>query len=207
MTFTALSIIQPWPYMILRPDVTDPAVRADLLETGRIKDCENRDWETPVRGWVLIHSSSSRLAQWKYTAAELFGAKLGVEVPLRDNLVYGAVIGAARVDECRWGYRSKWYTGPRAIVFGASVPFASPVFCEGRPRFFQLPLDERSAANGKKWTNEQCAAYADRAASKRRDLVHAIASAGLAKAFGIAAEQISTPAPAIAAATDSSFLL
>lgn len=137
-TFTALSVINPWPWLILRPDVADPAARAQLRAQRLMKDCENRDWETPVRGWVLLHASKTRLAKWDFQAAKLFAAKRGIDIPLGD-LPYGAIVGAVRVDDCRWGYPSPWYVGERAFVFGDAVPFAQPVTCDGAPRFFQLP--------------------------------------------------------------------
>lgn len=172
MTFTALSIIQPWPWVILRPDIVEPGARAALRAGRWIKDCENRDWETPVRGWVLIHASSRRYAQWDYTAAALFAAKRGVDVPLRDNLPYGAVVGAARVDECTWTYRSPWFRGPRAFILGASMPFAEPVVCAGFPRFFDLPERGSEAAGVALWHR----------------LAAAVRAAGLAQAFKLSEE-------------------
>jgi len=172
MTFTALSVIQPWPYLILRPDVVDAAARAALASSRRIKDCENRDWETPVRGWVLLHASSTRLAKWDYQAAALFAMKRGVEIPalaMRESLPYGAIIGAVRVDECTHFFRSPWFVGPRAFVFGAAVPFGEPVTCGGAPRFFQLPLEGGGA---------ELAAR----------LAAAVRAAGLAAAFKLAPE-------------------
>lgn len=182
MTFTALSVIQPWPWAILRPDVTDPAARTALQASRLIKDCENREWETPVRGWVLLHASSTRPAKWDYKAAQLFAAKRGVELPplyMRESLPYGAVVGAVRVDDCRWGYRSPWYTGPRAFVFGVTVPFAVPVPCAGAPRFFQLPQDAGASVGG---------------AELALQLAAAVAAAGLARAFRLPADEGERPA-------------
>ena len=77
MPFPALSVIQPWPWLILRPDVREPAARAELRAAGLMKDVENRDWPTHVRGWVLLHASATRLAKWDYAAAAVFAAKRG----------------------------------------------------------------------------------------------------------------------------------
>jgi hypothetical protein len=140
MSFTALSIIQPWPWLILRPDVADAAARAELRRARLLKDCENREWETPFRGWCLMHASSTRLAKWDYQAAVLFAAKRGVEIPLVD-LPYGAVVGAMRIDACTWSHRSPWAVGPRMFVIGEAVPFAAAVPCKGAPRFFQVGAD------------------------------------------------------------------
>jgi hypothetical protein len=142
MTFTAISVIQPWPWLILRPDVVDQAARAELRRLQLIKDCENRDWETPVRGWVLLHASSRRLARWDYQTAEMFAAKRGVRaVPLRDNLPYGAIVGAIRIDDCQPRVKSPWFVGPTGIIIGESVPFTRPIDCPGALRFFRVPPD------------------------------------------------------------------
>lgn len=139
MTFTALSVIQPWPWLILRPDLIAPDGRAAARAAGLVKDVENRDWETPVRGWVLLHASKTRLAKWDYQAAALFAAKRGVDVPLQGNVPYGAIVGAVRVDDCVKRSSSRWFTGPHAFALGASVAFAAPVECNGSLKFFPLP--------------------------------------------------------------------
>lgn len=168
MTFTALSVIQPWAWLIARPDLVGAEARAAARAAGLFKDRENREWETPVRGWVLLHASGTRLAKWDYAAAALFGAKRGVDVPLRDGLAYGAAVGAMRVDGCVWGDRSPWYQGPRAFVIGASAAFAAPVPMGGLPRFFRVPDESHEWRPG-----------------LAGELAAAVRAAGLAKAFQI----------------------
>jgi len=141
MICCALSIIQPWPWLILRPDLVSPADRAAARAAGKMKDCENREWETPVRGWVLLHASNTRLAKWFYQGAALFAAKRGVDIPMRDSLPYGAIVGAIRIDGCTSRPCSSWFTGPHAFLIGDSVPFETPIGLLGALRFFQLSAD------------------------------------------------------------------
>lgn len=169
MTFTALSIIQPWPWLILRPDVTDPAARFALAAAGQMKDHENRDWSTNVRGWVIVHASGRRLAAWDYRAAQLFAAQRGVEVPLREALPYGAAVGAMRIDAVETRSASVWATGP-GFKIGATVPFSAPVVCTGSLKFFRLPAPGEATAQKPRVAAE---------------LAAALRSAGLARDFGL----------------------
>lgn len=59
--FTCISVIQPWPWLLLRPDIVGAEARAQARALGLIKDVENRGWETGQRGWVLVHASATRL--------------------------------------------------------------------------------------------------------------------------------------------------
>ncbi len=175
MSRPALSIIQPWPWLILRPDVVGATARAAAVR----KDVENRDWATAVRGWVLVHASKSRLAKWDYAAAAMFAGKRGVDVPLRENLDYGAVVGAIRIDGCENHIASPWYTGSWGFRIGAAVPFANAVPCQGSLKFFPLP--PREAANS---VGGQELWYA---------LAREIRAAGLAAAFGLRAPEEVAP--------------
>ena len=55
----ALSIRQPWAWLIVRPDLTDPAKRAAAFAAGEIKDIENRTWATKHRGPFLVHAGQT----------------------------------------------------------------------------------------------------------------------------------------------------
>jgi hypothetical protein len=170
VTFSAISVIQPWPWLILRPDLADPEAVARARAQGQVKDVENRDWETSVRSWVLLHASSTRLAKWTYQEAALFALQRGVDVPLRDNLPYGAVVGAIRIDDCVRRSASRWFVGPMGFVIGEAVPFATPVPCGGSLKFFNLPLEASDPE------------FAEALAGK---LAAEISAAGLAKEFRI----------------------
>lgn len=138
-SFTCISVIQPWPWLLLRPDIVGEEARAHARAAGLIKDVENRGWETKQRGWVLLHASATRLSRADYAAAAMFAGKRGVEVPLQMQLPHGAVVGAIRIDGCDRFIRSPWFMGPEGLVIGAAVPFAKPVTAKGALKFFSLP--------------------------------------------------------------------
>ena len=135
----AISIIQPWPWLILRPDVLPADQRTALRLMGRMKDVENRDWATGVRGWVLVHASGTRLTKAEWASAAMFAAKRGVDVPLQVSLDHGAIVGAMRIDGCEPWVKSPWFTGSHGLVIGVAVPFAKAVPMKGALKFFPVP--------------------------------------------------------------------
>jgi hypothetical protein len=155
MQFPALSVIQPWAWLLLRPDIVGDEARAQARARGLIKDVENRGWETGQRGWVLLHASATRLplvarpkegeAKVDWQSAAMFAGKRGVEVPLQIQLPHGAVVGAMRIDGCDRFIRSPWFMGPVGLVIGAAVPFAKPVPAKGALKFFTLPAKDTGA--------------------------------------------------------------
>lgn len=136
----ALSVMQPWAWLILRPDLACEAARAEARALGRIKDIENRTWSSDTRGWVLLHASATRLAKWDWQAAALFAAKRGVDIPLQTSAPLGAYVGAIRIDGCEKWSRSPWFSGEGfGFRIGDSVPFAEPVPGPGTLQFFPVP--------------------------------------------------------------------
>ncbi len=55
----AISIRQPWIYLILRPDIIGDDARRDAYAAGEIKDVENREREIGFSGEVYLHASKS----------------------------------------------------------------------------------------------------------------------------------------------------
>jgi hypothetical protein len=123
----ALSILQPWAWLIVRPDVTDAAQRARMYAAGTMKDVENRTWSTSYRGRLLIHAGKNytkpKHAEYAAAIRELFA----IELPRYDELARGAVIGEARLigisrDGCsRWCAEGQYHwrledARPRPIV-------------------------------------------------------------------------------------------
>jgi hypothetical protein len=187
MPFPAISIIQPMPWLIVRPDLVGAEARAAARERGEFADVENRAWEHPQRGWVLVHASKHRLAGWDYRARALFAAKRGVEVPLRDNLPYGAVVGAMRIESCGRRSPSRWFVGPVGYGLTAAVAFAEPVACDGAPQFFHLP--PTGAGPGGIELHQALAAQ--------------LRAAGVARFFGLEDDKKILPAPPVVAAPGS----
>ncbi len=168
----AISVIQPWAWLIARPDLATAELRAAVRAHGQIKDIENRDWETGKRGWVLLHASATKLARWDWEAAALFAGKRGVELPMRDAMPRGAFVGAIRIDGCVSQSASRWFVGKWGFQIGAAVPFATPIEGRGSLQFFDpmRPLDP------------------ERRPELLRQLTEQIRAAGLAAAFGLEGE-------------------
>lgn len=66
------------------------------------KDIENRTWRTNHRGLLLIQASVSKSRRYMDDAAVVCNRQ-NLQVPPPDELVYGALIGAVDVVDCRWG--------------------------------------------------------------------------------------------------------
>lgn len=135
----ALSILQPWAWLIVRPDITDPRQRQipQLL-----KDVENRTWPTNVHGPILIHAGKtySRRRHDEYTVAiaDMFGIKL----PAYESMPRGGIVGRAEIYNCwrnspsRWAAPNSWHFQLR---HAEPLPF---VAWRGQLGFFDVPDSE-----------------------------------------------------------------
>jgi len=133
----ALTVRQPWAFLILRPDVPESG-RARLRELGLVKDVENRTWGTRVRGRVWVHAgrewdggetvARNRLARW-----------MGVTVP--SELPLGAIVGSVEIVDCVREMDSPWFGGPFGFVLADPRPLREPVPCAGKQGFWR-PGDE-----------------------------------------------------------------
>lgn len=121
----ALSIIQPWAWLIAKG----------------VKDIENREWRCPsamIGKTFVIHASSKRSCD-EYEAAEMIARKLGVLLPSRDALDYGAAIGTARIIGWVCESESPWFFGPCGFVFVDQRLWAKPVPVRGAQKFWDFP--------------------------------------------------------------------
>jgi len=119
----AISIRQPWAWLIIRPDVTDPEERRRLYQTGQIKDIENRDWRTTYRGRVLVHASKG-MTRGEYDDCNHF-IPPGIELPPFESLERGGIIGAVDIVNCVDDSLSNWFVGFYGFVLAnaESLPF------------------------------------------------------------------------------------
>jgi len=133
----ALSIRQPWAWLIVRPDIADSVTRRrDAVRDGELKLIENRNWQTPFRGRFWIHASKT-CTQREFNEALAFvhGLDLGIKVPPLEELPRGGIVGAATLTDCIEGSFSPWFTGP--FGFELSDPWPCDFRpCKGRLGFF-----------------------------------------------------------------------
>jgi hypothetical protein len=134
----ALSIHQPWAWAILHAG----------------KNVENRAWPTHYRGPLLIHASKS-LASLETQNPTFWQGVLGVPLPARESLTFGAILGIVDVVGCvkigpggdlgTFG-KSVWAEeGLYGWVLGNPRPFATPISYRGAQQLFDVP-DEAVAA-------------------------------------------------------------
>jgi hypothetical protein len=115
----ALSIRQPWAYLIITGD----------------KDIENRTWATAYRGPVLIHAGKTM----DYDALDLLLAA-GVVIPHNSLLPRGGFVGIAALTGVVTHSASPWFDGPYGWTFGKvhRLPFYP---YRGRLGLFDVPDD------------------------------------------------------------------
>lgn len=128
----ALSIRQPWAWLIVNGH----------------KPVENRTWQTKFRGPVLIHAGQQCTAA-DYEAAMLFiqayiSPALLHQVPRRDVLQRGGIVGMARITDCVTEHCSPWFTGGAAHGGGTGFVMADAkplpfMLLKGSLRFFDVP--------------------------------------------------------------------
>ena len=130
----ALSIRQPWAWLICKG----------------LKDIENRDWATKVRGRVYIHagkkldldglSSLIHRPKPRLTSRDILHRAFA-----QDEIVRGAIIGEVDIIDCKFRFGdendslySPWHTvGQYGFVLVNPVLYAKPIPCKGRLHFFE----------------------------------------------------------------------
>ena len=121
----ALSIRQPWAYMI--------------LNCG--KDIENRTWSTRVRGRVLIHAAKGMTMDEYYESCLFaFGIDPSIQerIPFLGEFERGGIVGSVEIVDCVTRSDSPWFEGPFGFVLRdpIALPFRP---CRGALGFFEVP--------------------------------------------------------------------
>ncbi|CAM5574631.1 hypothetical protein MAUB1S_09660 [Mycolicibacterium aubagnense] len=122
----AISIRQPWTHAIAQG----------------WKPVENRVWYTNVRGPICLHASRYHKASWEDDAAgyrdlvEERGIG-GAQLPDREELAFGCIIGTAEIVACVSEHPSRWFVGPYAMVLANARPLAEPIPIIGKLGFFE----------------------------------------------------------------------
>ena len=121
----AISIRQPWAWAILNASVG--------------KATENRDWATPYRGRVVIHTGL-KLDKEGVGFLEAMGHKVDPA-----TLPMGAFIGEAEIWDCvpfdeERDKADPWAFGPFLWRLRNPVAYTRPLSAKGRLGFFGLPI-------------------------------------------------------------------
>ncbi len=139
----AISVRQPWAWLIIRPDLTDPEQRRQAAEQGLIKDIENRNWQTKQRGRVWIHASKTLdMVDYANTQIDLknwweWGDLPDyIQLPLSSNLDLGGIIGSVEIVDCVTESDSPWFFGDYGFKLANAKPHPFTP-CRGQLNFFQ----------------------------------------------------------------------
>lgn len=118
----ALSIRQPWAWLIVNAG----------------KNIENRCWYTKFRGRFLIHAAKG-MTRDEYDDAFDFafyrGGVTGRDVPKREVIERGGIIGEAEIVDCVHKSDSPWFMGEWGFVLRNVKPLPF-VPCKGALGFF-----------------------------------------------------------------------
>ncbi len=127
----ALSIQQPWAWLIIRPDI-DMAERAAAYASGLIKDIENRTWATTIRGRVFVHVGKT-IDESAYPFLDQ--AFPHIVVPRPADLPTGGVVGSVAITDCVRESQSRWFFGPVGYPLADARPLPFKAL-PGKLRFF-----------------------------------------------------------------------
>lgn len=140
----ALSVKQPWSWLILRPDLTDPDERRATERDGLLKDIENRDWKLPrtICGKalnlplpILIHAGKSFDKDgYEYVK------RRWPEIPLPqpNEFERGGIVGRIEIIGCVDNSPSKWFFGRYGFVLRNAQPLPFRAL-PGQLGFFVVP--------------------------------------------------------------------
>lgn len=131
----ALSVQQPWPWLMLRPDLTNPLARRAAAERREFKDVENRTWSTRFVGPLLVHAGQ-KIDEAAYAwVADRFPR---IKLPRPEELERGGIVGRVIVARCVTSFDSPWFVGPFGFVLESPDPL--PLHkCRGHLGFFDVP--------------------------------------------------------------------
>lgn len=133
----ALSIRQPWAWLITRPDVQSAVERGQLYLANELKDVENRTWKTSFRGHFYIHAAKT-LDKPGYEYIQRRWPH--VPLPHMNELECGGIVGLARLADCVEHSYSRWKaTGQHGFVLTETRPLPFRP-CVGQQNFFEVQL-------------------------------------------------------------------
>lgn len=126
---TALSIRQPWAWLILH----------------RGKDIENRNWHSSHRGYILVHAAKGMTMQ-EYEDAQEFAylvadaqqkPRSDLQLPPFADLERGGIVGRINLIGCVDSDDSPWFVGRYGFVLRNPEPLPFRA-CRGQLGFFQV---------------------------------------------------------------------
>ena len=145
----AISVRQPWAWLIVRPDL-EGAARTAALAAGTIKLIENRSWATRHRGRTLIHAAKGMTRGEYEDALDFLSLSPRLQEPAQalptfDAFQRGGIVGSADVVDCVGTSDSPWFLGPQGFVLRNTQPLPFQPL-RGSLGFFAVPADAPRSA-------------------------------------------------------------
>ena len=124
VTDNYLSIRQPYAWAII----------------SGIKNVENRDWSTNIRGRIYIHAGSNKTElKWGMENLKKHRVK---PLPDEDELIFGALIGSVEIVDCLERSRSQWHApGKWGFVLAKPIPLPRPIPLKANAKMQRVPED------------------------------------------------------------------
>lgn len=132
----AISILQPWAWCIVRPDLVAPEERAAATGRREIKDVENRNWRTRFRGRILIHAGAKWGPEQRDDLAIL--RERFPQIPFPEKFDRGGIVGGATIIDCVDRSDSPWFNGDYGFVLEGAAPCPFVPF-RGQLSIFDIP--------------------------------------------------------------------
>lgn len=137
----ALSILQPWAWLIVRPDLDTNAKREAARARDEIKDVENRRWPTNYHGRFLVHAGKTYSMRKHEEYTDVIAGIFHIQLPHFEQMARGCIVGEAFLFGCqrhsssRWAQPDSWHFELRHQIPRTPVPYP------GRLGFFEIPDD------------------------------------------------------------------
>jgi hypothetical protein len=139
----AISLWQPWPWLIFRPDIQGD--RRFVLNPRTAKDVENRPVHFKFTGDLCICSTQKLDPQIETIRKRVYDEN-GITLP--DTFDCGGIVGVVVVGPMVNAHKSPWFTGPWAwpILKRRVIPFKAMRGAQGlynlKPQFDQYIIRE-----------------------------------------------------------------
>jgi hypothetical protein len=104
VTYKALSILQPWAWLIVNGH----------------KDIENRNWRTSFRGRFIVHAGKKWGREQREDLARVRDQFPRLVIPNTFDL--GGLVGAATITDCVGYSESPWFVGSFGFVIADAKP-------------------------------------------------------------------------------------
>lgn len=140
----AISIREPWLYLIIRPDIIGDDARREAYAACEIKDLENRSRLIRFQGEVYLHASKAPADNYDALRLQIHN-EFGIRVPRFEELQTGGLRAKAMFEMPVEEHPSPWFTGPYAFpIFSVEPIRFTPL--RGALGFFSLPEDLKLSA-------------------------------------------------------------